>query len=85
MSRGVEVASLSPPMTRQGQFCGVFCPVDGVTGGVGLGLDACRGRGGADGQTETSQPKKKVQIRESKGKEALQNLDARAFEVPRAP
>uniref|UniRef100_A0A8C7ZUV6 Dihydropyrimidinase like 2b n=1 Tax=Oryzias sinensis TaxID=183150 RepID=A0A8C7ZUV6_9TELE len=66
-----------PPRPRQ-KFCGVFCPVEGSADGKTLDLDAlsaCRGGGRViDRQTDISQ-RRKVEIRESTGKEALQNLD----------
>lgn len=72
-----SVSSDSPPRPRQ-KFCGVFCPVEGSADGKTLDLDAlsaCRGGGRViDRQTDISQ-RRKVEIRESTGKEALQNLD----------
>uniref|UniRef100_A0A673C6B0 Dihydropyrimidinase-related protein 2 n=1 Tax=Sphaeramia orbicularis TaxID=375764 RepID=A0A673C6B0_9TELE len=62
------------------KFCGVFCPVEGSSDSKTLDFDAlsaCRGRSEGrviDRQTDISQPRK-VEIRESTGKEALQNLD----------
>uniref|UniRef100_A0AAX7UFD5 Dihydropyrimidinase-related protein 2 n=1 Tax=Astatotilapia calliptera TaxID=8154 RepID=A0AAX7UFD5_ASTCA len=62
------------------KFCGVFCPVEGSSDSKTLDFDAlsaCRGRSDGrviDRQTDISQPRK-VEIRESTGKEALQNLD----------
>ncbi|KAM9734501.1 dihydropyrimidinase-related protein 2b isoform 1-T1 [Menidia menidia] len=72
------MGSDSPGRPRQ-KFCGMFCPVEGSADGKTLDLDAlsaCRGRSAGrviDRQTDISQPKK-VEIRESTGKEALQNL-----------
>lgn len=76
-----SMGSDSPARPRQ-QFCGMFCPVEGsATDGKTLdfgALSACaRGRGERpviDRQTDISQPRK-VEIRQSTGKEALQNLD----------
>ncbi|MEQ2236442.1 hypothetical protein ILYODFUR_012822 [Ilyodon furcidens] len=75
-----SVGSDSPSRPRQ-KFCGVFCPVEGSSEAKTLDFDAlsaCRGRssGGRviDRQSDISQPRK-VEIRESTGKEALQNLD----------
>lgn len=74
-----SMGSDSPARPRQ-KFCGVFCPVDGSSDNKTLDLDAlsaCRGRSEGrviDRQTDISKPRK-VEIRESTGKEALQNLD----------
>ncbi|PWA26953.1 hypothetical protein CCH79_00000684 [Gambusia affinis] len=78
-----SVGSDSPNRPRQ-KFCGVFCPVEGSSEAKTLDFDAlsaCRGRSAAGGrvidrQSDISQPRK-VEIRESTGKEALQNLDDR--------
>ncbi|XP_061887677.1 dihydropyrimidinase-related protein 2 isoform X1 [Entelurus aequoreus] len=74
-----NMGSDSPSRPRQ-QFCGMFCPVEGsLLDGKTLDLDAlsaCRGKRDSrviDRQSDVSQPKK-VEIRESTGKEALQNL-----------
>ncbi|XP_077593096.1 dihydropyrimidinase-related protein 2 isoform X1 [Stigmatopora nigra] len=73
-----NMGSDSPARPRQ-QFCGMFCPVEGSLDGRTLDLDAlsaCRGKRDSrviDRQSDISQPKK-VEIRESTGKEALQNL-----------
>lgn len=74
-----SMGSDSPARPRQ-KFCGVFCPVEGSSDSKTLDFDAlsaCRGRSNdrvIDRQTDISQPRK-VEIRESTGKEALQNLD----------
>uniref|UniRef100_A0AAX7VI89 Dihydropyrimidinase-related protein 2 n=1 Tax=Astatotilapia calliptera TaxID=8154 RepID=A0AAX7VI89_ASTCA len=74
-----RMGSESPARPRQ-KFCGVFCPVEGSSDSKTLDFDAlsaCRGRSDGrviDRQTDISQPRK-VEIRESTGKEALQNLD----------
>uniref|UniRef100_A0A669DAR4 Dihydropyrimidinase-related protein 2 n=1 Tax=Oreochromis niloticus TaxID=8128 RepID=A0A669DAR4_ORENI len=74
-----RMGSDSPARPRQ-KFCGVFCPVEGSSDSKTLDFDAlsaCRGRSDGrviDRQTDISQPRK-VEIRESTGKEALQNLD----------
>lgn len=74
-----SMGSDSPARPRQ-KFCGVFCPVEGSSDSKTLDFDAlsaCRGRSDGrviDRQTDISQPRK-VEIRESTGKEALQNLD----------
>ncbi|XP_077479015.1 dihydropyrimidinase-related protein 2 isoform X1 [Stigmatopora argus] len=74
-----NMGSDSPARPRQ-QFCGMFCPVEGSLDSKTLDLDAlsaCRGKRDSrviDRQSDISQPKK-VEIRESTGKEALQNLD----------
>lgn len=74
-----SMGSDSPARPRQ-KFCGVFCPVEGSADSKTLDFDAlsaCRGRSNdrvIDRQTDISQPRK-VEIRESTGKEALQNLD----------
>lgn len=74
-----SMGSDSPARPRQ-KFCGVFCPVEGSSDSKTLDFDAlsaCRGRSNGrviDRQTDISQPRK-VEIRESTGKEALQNLD----------
>ncbi|XP_006795693.1 dihydropyrimidinase-related protein 2b isoform X1 [Neolamprologus brichardi] len=74
-----RMGSESPARPRQ-KFCGVFCPVEGSSDSKTLDFDAlsaCRGRNDGrviDRQTDISQPRK-VEIRESTGKEALQNLD----------
>uniref|UniRef100_A0A1A8GSR1 Dihydropyrimidinase-related protein 2 n=1 Tax=Nothobranchius korthausae TaxID=1143690 RepID=A0A1A8GSR1_9TELE len=74
-----KIGSDSPSRPRQ-KFCGVFCPVEGSSDSKTLDFDAlsvCRGRSGGrviDRQSDISQPRK-VEIRESSGKEALQNLD----------
>uniref|UniRef100_A0A8C7L3D9 Dihydropyrimidinase like 2b n=1 Tax=Oncorhynchus kisutch TaxID=8019 RepID=A0A8C7L3D9_ONCKI len=68
------------PMPRQ-KFCGMFCPVEGS--GDSKTLDFQSLPGGSrrsdgqviDRQTDISQPR--VEIRESRGKSALQNLDDR--------
>uniref|UniRef100_A0AAQ4PCG4 Dihydropyrimidinase like 2b n=1 Tax=Gasterosteus aculeatus aculeatus TaxID=481459 RepID=A0AAQ4PCG4_GASAC len=68
-----------PSRPRQ-KFCGMFCPVEGSSDSKTLDFDAlsaCRGKSDGrviDRQTDISQPRK-VEIRESTGKEALQNLD----------
>lgn len=73
------MGSDSPARPRQ-KFCGMFCPVEGSSDSKTLDFDAlssCRGRSDGrviDRQTDISQPRK-VEIRESTGKEALQNLD----------
>ncbi|XP_036973214.1 dihydropyrimidinase-related protein 2b isoform X1 [Acanthopagrus latus] len=75
-----SMGSDSPARPRQ-KFCGMFCPVEGSSDSKTLDFDAlsaCRG-GRSDGrvidrQTDITQPRK-VEIRESTGKEALQNLD----------
>uniref|UniRef100_A0A673CAD9 Dihydropyrimidinase-related protein 2 n=1 Tax=Sphaeramia orbicularis TaxID=375764 RepID=A0A673CAD9_9TELE len=78
-SVSTHVGSDSPARPRQ-KFCGVFCPVEGSSDSKTLDFDAlsaCRGRSEGrviDRQTDISQPRK-VEIRESTGKEALQNLD----------
>uniref|UniRef100_A0A8D0CU35 Dihydropyrimidinase like 2b n=1 Tax=Sander lucioperca TaxID=283035 RepID=A0A8D0CU35_SANLU len=71
----------SPPPARPRQkFCGMFCPVEGSSDSKTLDFDAlsaCRSKSDGrviDRQTDISQPRK-VEIRESTGKEALQNLD----------
>ncbi|XP_064828038.1 dihydropyrimidinase-related protein 2 isoform X1 [Oncorhynchus masou masou] len=69
------------PMPRQ-KFCGMFCPVEGS--GDSKTLDFQSLPGGSrrsdgqviDRQTDISQPR--VEIRESRGKSALQNLDDRS-------
>uniref|UniRef100_A0A8C6NV36 Dihydropyrimidinase like 2b n=1 Tax=Nothobranchius furzeri TaxID=105023 RepID=A0A8C6NV36_NOTFU len=77
-----HIGSDSPSRPRQ-KFCGVFCPVEGSSDSKTLDFDAlsvCRGRSGGrviDRQSDISQPRK-VEIRESSGKEALQNLDDKA-------
>lgn len=74
-----SMGSDSPARPRQ-KFCGMFCPVEGSSDSKTLDFDAlsaCRGRSDGrviDRQTDISQPRK-VEIRESTGKEALQNLD----------
>uniref|UniRef100_A0A4W6C556 Dihydropyrimidinase like 2b n=1 Tax=Lates calcarifer TaxID=8187 RepID=A0A4W6C556_LATCA len=74
-----SMGSDSPARPRQ-KFCGMFCPVEGSSDSKTLDFDAlsaCRGRSDRrviDRQTDISQPRK-VEIRESTGKEALQNLD----------
>uniref|UniRef100_A0A7N8YIB5 Dihydropyrimidinase-related protein 2 n=1 Tax=Mastacembelus armatus TaxID=205130 RepID=A0A7N8YIB5_9TELE len=74
-----NMGSDSPTRPRQ-KFCGMFCPVEGSSDSKTLDFDAlsaCRGRSDGrviDRQTDISQPRK-VEIRESTGKEALQNLD----------
>lgn len=74
-----SMGSDSPARSRQ-KFCGMFCPVEGSSDSKTLDFDAlsaCRGRSDGrviDRQTDISQPRK-VEIRESTGKEALQNLD----------
>lgn len=74
-----NMGSDSPARPRQ-QFCGMFCPVEGSLDSKTLDFDAlsaCRGKRDSrviDRQSDISQPKK-VEIRESTGKEALQNLD----------
>lgn len=74
-----RMGSDSPARPRQ-KFCGVFCPVEGSSDSKTLDFDAlsaCRGKSDGrviDRQTDISQPRK-VEIRESTGKEALQNLD----------
>uniref|UniRef100_A0A8C2XLX7 Dihydropyrimidinase like 2b n=1 Tax=Cyclopterus lumpus TaxID=8103 RepID=A0A8C2XLX7_CYCLU len=74
-----SMGSDSPSRPRQ-KFCGMFCPVEGSSDSKTLDFDAlsaCRGRSDGrviDRQTDISQPRK-VEIRESTGKEALQNLD----------
>ncbi|CAB1433619.1 unnamed protein product [Pleuronectes platessa] len=74
-----SMGSDSPARPRQ-QFCGMFCPVEGSSDSKTLDFDAlsmCRGRSDRsviDRQTDISQPRK-VEIRLSTGKEALQNLD----------
>uniref|UniRef100_A0A7N5ZTK9 Dihydropyrimidinase-related protein 2 n=1 Tax=Anabas testudineus TaxID=64144 RepID=A0A7N5ZTK9_ANATE len=71
--------SVIPARPRQ-KFCGMFCPVEGSSDSKTLDFDAlssCRGRSEGrviDRQTDISQPRK-VEIKESTGKEALQNLD----------
>uniref|UniRef100_A0A7N8YFJ7 Dihydropyrimidinase-related protein 2 n=1 Tax=Mastacembelus armatus TaxID=205130 RepID=A0A7N8YFJ7_9TELE len=75
----LDMGSDSPTRPRQ-KFCGMFCPVEGSSDSKTLDFDAlsaCRGRSDGrviDRQTDISQPRK-VEIRESTGKEALQNLD----------
>uniref|UniRef100_A0A8C4EMD0 Dihydropyrimidinase like 2b n=1 Tax=Dicentrarchus labrax TaxID=13489 RepID=A0A8C4EMD0_DICLA len=74
-----SMGSDSPARPRQ-KFCGMFCPVEGSSDSKTLDFDAlsmCRGKSDGrviDRQTDISQPRK-VEIRESTGKEALQNLD----------
>uniref|UniRef100_A0A665V8H9 Dihydropyrimidinase-related protein 2 n=1 Tax=Echeneis naucrates TaxID=173247 RepID=A0A665V8H9_ECHNA len=74
-----SMGSDSPARPRQ-KFCGMFCPVEGSSDSKTLDFDAlsgCRGKSDRpviDRQTDISQPRK-VEIRESTGKEALQNLD----------
>ncbi|XP_056146358.1 dihydropyrimidinase-related protein 2-like [Lampris incognitus] len=69
------------PKPRQ-KFCGMFCPVEGSADNKTLDFDSLSGgKGKRDGrvidrQTDISQPRK-VEIRGSTGKEALQNLDDR--------
>lgn len=73
-----SMGSDSPARPRQ-KFCGMFCPVEGSSDSKTLDFDAlsaCRGKSDRrviDRQTDISQPR--VEIRESTGKEALQNLD----------
>lgn len=80
-----SMGSDSPARPRQ-KFCGVFCPVEGSADNKTLDLDAlsaCRGRSEGrviDRQTDISKPRK-VEIRESTGKEALQNLDDKKVTV----
>uniref|UniRef100_A0A7N6BWF3 Dihydropyrimidinase-related protein 2 n=1 Tax=Anabas testudineus TaxID=64144 RepID=A0A7N6BWF3_ANATE len=72
--------SLDGPARPRQKFCGMFCPVEGSSDSKTLDFDAlssCRGRSEGrviDRQTDISQPRK-VEIKESTGKEALQNLD----------
>ncbi|XP_039635714.1 dihydropyrimidinase-related protein 2b isoform X1 [Perca fluviatilis] len=74
-----SMGSDSPARPRQ-KFCGMFCPVEGSSDSKTLDFDAlsaCRSKSDGrviDRQTDISQPRK-VEIRESTGKEALQNLD----------
>lgn len=74
-----SMGSDSPARPRQ-KFCGMFCPVEGSSDSKTLDFDAlsaCRGKSDGrviDRQTDISQPRR-VEIRESTGKEALQNLD----------
>ncbi|XP_034752218.1 dihydropyrimidinase-related protein 2b isoform X1 [Etheostoma cragini] len=74
-----SMGSDSPARPRQ-KFCGMFCPVEGSSDSKTLDFNALSGcRSKSDGrvidrQTDISQPRKVV-IRESTGKEALQNLD----------
>lgn len=81
-----SMGSDSPARPRQ-KFCGVFCPVEGSSDSKTLDFDAlsaCRGRSNdrvIDRQTDISQPRK-VEIRESTGKEALQNLDDKRVIFP---
>lgn len=80
-----NMGSDSPARPRQ-KFCGVFCPVEGSSDNKTLDFDAlsaCRGRSEGrviDRQTDISKPRK-VEIRESSGKEALQNLDDKKVTV----
>lgn len=80
-----SMGSDSPARPRQ-KFCGVFCPVEGSSDNKTLDFDAlsaCRGRSEGrviDRQTDISKPRK-VEIRESTGKEALQNLDDKKVTV----
>lgn len=80
-----SMGSDSPARPRQ-KFCGMFCPVEGSSDSKTLDFDAlssCRGRSDGrviDRQTDISQPKK-VEIRESTGKEALQNLGDKRVNV----
>ncbi|CAK6965077.1 hypothetical protein EPR50_G00167030 [Scomber scombrus] len=78
-----SMGSDSPSRPRQ-KFCGMFCPVEGSSDSKTLDFDAlsvCRGKSDGrviDRQTDISQPKR-VEIRESTGKEALQNLDNKRY------
>lgn len=80
-----SMGSDSPARPRQ-KFCGMFCPVEGSSDSKTLDFDAlsaCRGRSDGrviDRQTDISQPRK-VEIRESTGKEALQNLGDKRVNV----
>lgn len=80
-----SMGSDSPARPRQ-KFCGMFCPVEGSSDSKTLDFDAlsaCRGRSDGrviDRQTDISQPRK-VEIRESTGKEALQNLGDKKVNV----
>ncbi|KAG7480671.1 hypothetical protein MATL_G00058750 [Megalops atlanticus] len=71
------------PKPRQ-KFCGMFCPVEDSTENKTLDFDSLSvGRAGGrtdnrviDKQRDISQPAaRKVEIRRSTGKEALQNLN----------
>ncbi|XP_067114102.1 LOW QUALITY PROTEIN: dihydropyrimidinase-related protein 2b [Osmerus mordax] len=67
------------PKPRQ-KFCGMFCPVEGSADNKTLNFESLpAGKGKIEGwvidkQTDISQPRR-VEIRQSTGKEALQNLD----------
>ncbi|KAJ7987250.1 hypothetical protein DPEC_G00336790 [Dallia pectoralis] len=73
------------PKPRQ-KFCGMFCPVEGSGDSKTLDFQSLQGAGRRsaderviDRQTDISQPR--VEIRESRGKSALQNLDDRVRAV----
>ncbi|KAF7654437.1 hypothetical protein LDENG_00069460 [Lucifuga dentata] len=69
--------SFNSPRSKQ-KFCGVFCPVDASSDSKTPDSDSpTTGRRDGrviDRQSDLTQPRK-VEIRESTGKEALQNLD----------
>uniref|UniRef100_A0A674P7S4 Dihydropyrimidinase like 2b n=1 Tax=Takifugu rubripes TaxID=31033 RepID=A0A674P7S4_TAKRU len=70
----LSLVLIAPARPRQ-KFCGVFCPVEGSSDNKTLDFDvlsACRGRSEGrviDRQTDISKPRK-VEIRESSGKES---------------
>ncbi|KAI1905001.1 hypothetical protein AGOR_G00011460 [Albula goreensis] len=77
------MGSGSSPKPRP-KFCGMFCPVEGSTDNKTLDFDSLS-TGRSSGRTETrvidkqgdissQSAKRKVEIRKSTGKEALQNL-----------
>ncbi|KAK0132688.1 Dihydropyrimidinase-related protein 2 [Merluccius polli] len=81
----------SSPRRHRQQFCGMFCPVDGSGDSKTLHLDsdqnadaaaaaaaAAQGAAVIDRQADLLQPPRRVEIHQSKGKEALQNLDHRS-------
>ncbi|CAL8279598.1 unnamed protein product [Merluccius merluccius] len=82
----------SSPRRHRQQFCGMFCPVDGSGDSKTLHLDsdqnpdsaaaaaAAQGAAVIDRQADLLQPPRRVEIHQSKGKEALQNLDHRVPE-----
>lgn len=85
-----RTTSSDSPRSRQ-KFCGVFCPVDGsadskAPDSVSSPAAPGRGRDGGviDRQSDISQPRK-VEIRESSGKEALQNLGHQRVTTPACP